>query len=145
MTAQTEPLPSMAALKHQARRLRLVTGRDRMTHSSALEAIAHGRGYRDWNTLSATVRTRMQGCPVEPGQRVEGRYLGRPFAGTVLRTAPGPERRLWRVTIAFDAPVEVAEIEGLSTWRKRVTGAIGPDGRTIDVISDGTPHLRVDV
>ena len=54
MTRPT-PLPDLAALKAQAKRLRttLASEGNFISHSEALEFIARQYGYRDWNTLHA--------------------------------------------------------------------------------------------
>ncbi|MEQ9245100.1 MAG: glyoxalase superfamily protein, partial [Nitratireductor sp.] len=78
-------LPTMAETKALAKRLRQhLKDRGRtVTHARALETIAHQHGYRDWNTLCATIG---QNGPDAwaPGQRVQGTYLSRPFEGTLI-------------------------------------------------------------
>lgn len=47
-------LPSRAQIKARARRL-CASSDGSLSHSQALEQIAHDNGFRDWNTLSAAL------------------------------------------------------------------------------------------
>lgn len=110
-----------------------------MSHAQALEAVAHRHGARDWNTLRAQA-----GRPVRlaPGMRVTGNYLGQPFKGVVKGAQIwGPAGDRLRVTLHFDAPVDVVQFESFSSFRQRVTATVGPDGCSVHHTSDGTPHL----
>lgn len=77
MTHELRSLPSLDALKDQARRLRsrLASEGDEVTHSKSLELVAAQYGYRDWNTLHAAVGNRPAFNPWMLGARVKGRYL----------------------------------------------------------------------
>lgn len=140
-------LPSVAALKGQARTLRLrekARGRA-LSRSAALEEIARRRGYRDWNTISGVIAQRMQGCPVTAGARIQGHYLGHPVSGTLAQVSPGPQARTWRLDLVLDQPVDVARSEAFAALRQRIKANIGPDGCTAEVTSDGVPHLQIDL
>ena len=54
------PLPSIEALKGQAKRLRARLELDGITigHGKSLELFARQYGYKDWNTLHAAVGNR---------------------------------------------------------------------------------------
>ncbi|MEM7188583.1 MAG: glyoxalase superfamily protein [Pseudomonadota bacterium] len=134
---------AISALKEQARRLRVRAGRGALGHSAALERVAQLRGHRDWNTLRATVARRMRGCPVAPGQRVEGRYLGHPMSGNVVRAEPGRDSGTWSITLVFDQPVTVADLDGMTAARTRVSAVIDQNGQTAEALSTGTPHLAL--
>ncbi|WP_299657289.1 glyoxalase superfamily protein [uncultured Tateyamaria sp.] len=137
------PLPSRAALKVQAKRLRatLNAAGTACTHAQALEAVAHQWGARDWNTLSA----RAQDDPHQgyrPGQRVSGRYLGHRFAGMVksARLMPGGHHAL---TLRFDDAIDVVTSSHFSAWRKQVNCVVDRTGRTLRVTSNGQPHVVI--
>lgn len=141
------PLPSLEHLKQQAKRLRAQIAADgnAIGHSRSLELLAHQYGYRDWNTLHAAVGNRPPGAPLTLGGRVEGRYLGKPFSGTVLaiRTLGHSDRH--RVTIHFDEPVDVIEFDSWSAFRQRVTSNLCESGRTIERTSNGMPVMELDL
>lgn len=146
MTGSTER-PSLAALKTQAKRLRSHLQHDgtSISHSQALEVLAHQHGYRDWNTLYAAAGNH-PALPVVVGQPVTGRYLGHPFDGEVtgLRVISDTTDR-YRLTVVFDEPVDVVTFDSFSAFRKRVSCTINGDGVTAERTSDGTPHLALDL
>ncbi len=130
-------------LKTQARRLRrdmAETGRA-ISHSQALEMIAHQQGARDWNTLSATVRRNDNKRPFAVGDRVEGQYLGQPFTGYVHGLSVGPQCKYQRITLHFDEPVDVVTFDSFSSFRQRVSAVIDDEGRSLYRISSGAPQL----
>ena len=137
------PLPSRAALKAQAKRLRdaLADAGTAITHAQALESIAHQWGARDWNTLSARAQDNPQHA-YRPGQRVTGRYLGHRFAATVksARLMPGGRHAL---TLRFDDAVDVVKSVHFSAWRKQVNCVVDRTGRTQRTTSDGKPHVVI--
>ncbi len=143
----TSRLPSLEDLKDQAKRLRarLEDDGQPVGHSRSLELVAHQYGYKDWNTLHAAVGNRPPPCPVVLGERVSGQYLGQPFAGEVIgvRTLTAPGR--FRVTLAFDDPVDVVTFESFSAFRSRVNCTIDGRGVTPEKTSNGHPHLRLDL
>lgn len=135
--------PSIQTLKSEAKALRDERARDGapLTHSAALEEIARQHGYRDWNTASATLPERVA-IPVQVGQRVQGTYLSRPFAGLVVGMKLLADMQHYEVTVNFDQPVNVSKF----SWpieRRRVTATIGLDGISLARTSDGEPHMRV--
>lgn len=62
----SKPLPALEGLKEQAKRLRaaLEEQGQTITHSKALELIAAQHGFRDWNTLHASVGNRPPSIPI---------------------------------------------------------------------------------
>ncbi|MEM6490681.1 MAG: glyoxalase superfamily protein [Pseudomonadota bacterium] len=110
-----------------------------INHATALERIARRWGHRNWNTLRATAPTDVSAAPTRHGARVAGRYLGHPFSGRVVRIVAADQG--WRVTIAFDAPVDVSASPRFVAARRRVTALIDTDGVTAAKTSDGVPHL----
>ena len=144
MTGSSQ-LPSLEDLKAQARRLRATLAADGtpVGHGRALELLAHQHGYKDWNTLHAAIGNRPPPAPVAVGARVAGRYLSQPFAGEVIgvQALATPDR--FRVTLRFDAPVDVVTFDSFSAYRRRVTCTIDRAGRTAEKTSDGRPHMEL--
>jgi len=141
------PLPSIEALKAQAKRLRGRLAADGKTigDSESLELLACQYGYRDWNTLHAAARKGPPRSPVKLGSKVCGRYLGQPFQGDVIGIkALAPPGR-YRVTLHFDEAVDVVTFDSFSAFRQRVTCTIDQSGRTAEKTSDGWPHLQLDL
>ena len=141
------PLPSLENLKQQAKRLRAQMGVDSqpITHSQALELLAHQYGFKDWNTLHAASGNQPPGPPVSIGSRVSGRYLGQSFMGNVLSVAELKHSDSYRVTIDFDEPVDVVRFEGWSSFRRRVTSQIGRKGKSPQRTSNGAPVMELDL
>ncbi|MBL0371637.1 hypothetical protein JJB09_06325 [Rhizobium sp. KVB221] len=140
----TSRLPSLDDLKDQAKRLRDALARQGTTvnHSKALELVASQYGFRDWNTLHASLGNSPPKRTLTLGDRVNGRYLGQDFKGQVvavqtLTSAHG----MTRVTFDFDEPVDVVTFDSFSAYRKRVTCTLDADGRTVEKTSNGEPHM----
>lgn len=133
---------SVDALKSQAKRLRkaLAASGQNLSHSAALELVSAQHGFRDWNTASAAA-ARPNQLAFAVGDRVSGTYLNQPFTGEVmaLSKAAGGER--YRVTVQFDAPVDVVTFDSFSAFRSRVSCLLRADGRAVNRLSDGTPHM----
>lgn len=138
-------LPLLDELKTQAKRLRttLQTEGTTISHSKALELLSLQYGYKDWNTLHATIGNRARPARLNLGDRVQGHYLGQPFHGEVLGVQTGATPERLRVTFLFDEPVDVVKFDSFSAFRKRVTCTIGTTGRTVETTSDGRPHLSL--
>ncbi|WP_425044428.1 glyoxalase superfamily protein [Primorskyibacter sp. S87] len=134
--------PPVEELKAQANRLRQELRRDgtELSHSAALELVAHQHGARNWNTLRSQAGNRMR---LNVGDRVAGRYLGQSFAGTVRALSVIGDSDHRRVTVQFDEPVDVVRFESFSAMRQRVSGEIGWDGRSTRCTSDGAPQLVI--
>lgn len=136
--------PSIQTLKAEARALReerTLAGAT-VGHSQALEEVARRHGYRDWNTASAALPDRIA-LPVQVGQRVQGAYLGRPFAGLVLGMQLLPDMRHYEVTVKFDRPVNVSRFDSMVIERQRVRATVNLDGISPARTSDGEPHMRI--
>jgi len=144
--SDTDTLPSIEDLKYSAGELRrdLAAQGIVISHSQSLERIAHDMGFKDWNSLSAAARKPRDRCPVTKGDRVTGRYLGQPFTATVLDVHAAEMHARFRVTLHFDAPVDVVSFESFSSFRQRVTCTLTPAGRTPQKTSNGVPQLVLD-
>lgn len=111
-----------------------------VTHSQALEMVARFHGFRDWNTASGVLPV-TRGPRYGIGQRVTGRYLKQPFTGTVIAVAALGAGDFTRITVRFDAPVDVVAFESFSAMRHRVEATVDRDGISPAKTSDGVPHM----
>ncbi|WP_411033507.1 glyoxalase superfamily protein [Shinella sp. BYT-45] len=147
MRPSSTPLPSLDALKDQARRLRNRFADDGqpVSHSRALELIAAQYGFRDWNTLHAAAGNRPPFNPWMLGSRVRGHYLGQPFDAEVIGVQALPNQPgRYRMTLHFDEPVDVVTFESFSAFRQRVSCTVDETGRTREKTSNGRPHLELE-
>lgn len=137
----TGPLPPLEAIKAQARALRASLADDgrEISHSQALELIAHSHGYRDWNSLHAAIGNAPR-PPVVVGQIVEGKYLKQPFTAEVTGVKTLSDGR-YELVLEFAEPVDVVTFDSFSNFRSRVTKVVGPGGTSPERTSDGVPHL----
>lgn len=138
-------LPTLHDAKSQAKRLRsqLAETGTQISHSRGLELLAAQYGYADWNTLHAAIGQAAPN-PYELGATVTGRYLGQPFRATihsVTQAKPG-----WvKLVLDLETPVDVVTFDSFSNFRRRIRGMVGPEGRSHEKTSDGTPHLELDI
>ncbi|RCS22467.1 hypothetical protein DUT91_18915 [Phyllobacterium salinisoli] len=126
--------------KQQAKRLRQALSDEgiAISHARALELVARQVGARDWNTLAATSAAKpaveekadMKAAPFSVGSDVEGTFNGNPVNGRVIGVEETIKRDLWRVTVAFDPPVDVVTSPLFSALRTRLTTIVGADGRS---------------
>ena len=139
------PLPSLDAIKQQAKRLRagLDEDGDFLTHSESLELIAKQYGFRDWNTLHAAIGNRPPAPRFQLGGRVKGRYLGQPFTGEIVAIRSVPPDH-FRIALQFDEPVDVVTFDSFSAYRSRVSALINRDGVTAEKTSNGLPQMIVE-
>ncbi|MEP1587221.1 MAG: glyoxalase superfamily protein [Tateyamaria sp.] len=138
------PLPSRAALKAQAKRLRMSLSEagTSCTHAQALEAVAKQWGARDWNTLHARAGKDPRPAYM-PGQRITGRYLGHRFAG-YIKSASRIGDAQHRLTLRFDHPIDVVTSAHFSNLRSQVNCVVDGMGRSPRKTSDGQPHVVID-
>ena len=144
MTHTYSPVP-VSELKDQAKRLRVKLREDgtELTHSEALETVAHQHGARDWNTLIAR-SNRNAPKPLQVGDRVQGRYLNQPFAAVVKGVNQLSEDR-HRISLHFDNPVDVVTFDSFSSFRQRVSAVVGTNGCSVEKTSDGLPQMVVNI
>ena len=50
----------------------------------------------------------------------------------------------YRLTMKFDAPVDVVTFDSFSAFRQRVTATVDENGRTIEKTSNGVPQLELE-
>lgn len=135
--------PAEAALKAQARRLRLAMAErgTSLTHAQTLEAVARQHGHRDWNTARAAAR-REHPPRWQIGQKVRGRYLHQPFTGRIKAASDGGSG-FWRLTLVFDEPVDVVTSRRFTNLRRQVGCTVNAQGVTVEKTSDGSPQLAL--
>lgn len=135
---------SLDELKAEAKRLRakLAESGKPLGHSEALETVARMHGYRDWNTIYAAIGNRPPGPPVTVGQIVSGLYLDKPFRGEVISVAAQGDGR-FRVSLQFEAPVNVSAFESFEVLRRRVNANITREGVSLEKISTGAPQMKI--
>lgn len=144
MTGDTAPAPSIALMKTQAKALRdAATPSARPTHSQALEQVARRHGFANWNVACAKARAGVDAARLRIGERVRGRYLGHAFDADVRGLVALAADR-YRVTLAFDEPIDVVRFEGFSNRRRRVSAVIDRHGASRARLSCGVPHLTID-
>ena len=145
MTRQTNFVPTHAEVKRRAAKLRerrRITGRQ-ISHSQAIERIAHALGYRDWNTLSAIISTVRAKVGIPESDSISGEYLGKPFRAT-LRKIGQTDNGNARLVLRFDEPVGVAAFDGFSAERKQIDCVVDATGHSAERTSDGRPHVALD-
>lgn len=127
--------------KASAKRLRTALAEDgiAISHAKALELVARQNGVRDWNTLAAqpvednkpvSSVPAVSGAPFGVGEMVAGTFNGRDAQGRVIGLEETIKPDLWRVTIAFNPPVNAATSKLFSAERRRVQMVVGTDGRS---------------
>ena len=137
-----QPLPTLAQIKAQAKRLRqLMTAEGaEVSHSQALELLAGHHGYRDWNTLSAQLKKAQP--PVQSGESVSGRYSGQPFSAKVRSVAP-VQSGWWKLRLQLDVPIDVVHSQRFSGWRHQLSATVDEQGVTAERLSTGEPLLQL--
>lgn len=140
-----EPLPTLASIKAQAKRLKakLEESGEPISHSYSLELLAIHHGYRDWNTLNAIIK-RKAPPPVAVGDKVDGHYLSHAISATIVSAQPVQCGR-YRIQLKLDEAVDVAASRRFSAWRKQIFAVIDGKGVTAESTSDGEPHLRLEL
>lgn len=113
-----------------------------ISHAQALELIARQNGAKDWNTLHARLALGNAPPALALGDRVRGRYLGRPFLGQIIGLSGPASHR--HIEICFDQPVDVVSFESFSNLRKQIRATIDENGRSHRHTSDGAPQLVVE-
>ena len=141
-----QTLPALEDLKAQAKRLRqsLTAEGNFISHSEALELLAHQHGYRDWNTLHAAAGNR-PASPLALGAHISGLYLGQAFRGEIIALAQLNHGSHYRLTVEFDEPVDVVTFDSFSAFRKRVNCTVGADGKSPALTGDGAPQMVIAV
>ena len=143
---------SLKKTKGRAKRLRsyLASQDFEITYAQSLEAVAQEDGFRDWNTLSASLlaasdparsdseeKNAASALGFHVGDRVCGTYRGGDFTGTILGLEKTDGAPVWRIKIQFDEPVHLNPDGLLDLTRLRVRLMINADGTSVNL--KGTP------
>lgn len=138
-------IPPVGELKQQAKRLRarLAEDGDFISHSDALELIAHQYGRKDWNTLYAAAGNRLSSRSFAPGVRIKGRYLSQPYVGEIVGVQKRSNGRT-QITVLFDEPVDVVTFDSFSAFRHRIVCTVDEYGESAEKTSNGAPHMIVE-
>ncbi|MGI9400993.1 MAG: glyoxalase superfamily protein [Rhizobiaceae bacterium] len=141
------PLPSLQAIKLQAKRLRSALAEKGLpiSHGRSLEIQANKHGYKNWNAIRAAIGNEEPTSPVAQGQIVNGKYLGQNFKAEVLAIQAYSDTGNFRATFRFDDPVDVVSFDSFSSYRKQVSCFIDRSGKTHEKTSDGNPHLSLNI
>ncbi len=131
-------------LKAHAKALRhaLEASGKTISHSQSLELLAKQHGFRDWNTLIASIGD-AEPPAFQLKQRITGKYLGQPFMGEIVGIRASTLNNRYALTIKFDEAVDVVEADGFSNFRSRVHVTVDRNGKTVEKTSDGAPHLII--
>jgi hypothetical protein len=126
--------------KNQAKRLRDALAQEGLavSHGKALDIVARQNGARDWNTLAARAvadavapqTAEAAPTPFRVGQAVAGTFNGNPAKGRVIGLEETIKPDLWRVTVAFNPPVDASTSDLFKAERRRVTMVVGADGKS---------------
>jgi hypothetical protein len=120
--------------KAAAKRLRAALAEDgiAITHAKALELVAKQNGVRDWNTLVAQPAAAEPNgtTPFVVGDKGAGTFNGRDARGRIIGLEETIKPDLWRVTVAFNPPVNAATSQLFTAERRRVQMVVGADGRS---------------
>lgn len=138
---------SLNELKQQARRLRseIATQSAPISHSKSLEMIAHQRGFKDWNTLHASVSNRPAIEKLGLGDTVSGSYLGQAFQGEVAGIRTIKLGQLYHVSIQLERAIDVVTFDSFSNFRRRLNCTVDHGGVSPAKTSDGEPHMVLEL
>ncbi|MEP2989482.1 MAG: glyoxalase superfamily protein [Parasphingorhabdus sp.] len=147
MNSNQRHSPSLKALKQQARRLRAEIANDSnpISHSQSLEIIAHQRGFKDWNTLHASMSNRPALEALGLGEVVDGRYMGQPFRGELVGIRTLKKGQSYYVSIHADEAIDVVKFDSFSNFRRRLSCTVDQSGTSPAKTSDGQPHMILEL
>lgn len=142
-----QKLPPLATVKNQAKALRsaLATDGTAISHSKALELIAHQYGYSDWNTLYAAIGNRPPASPLMIGRAVSGRYLGQSFRAEIIGVQAFKTSSRFRLTLDLDVPIDVVTFDSFSSFRKRINCTVDQNGISAERTSNGEPQMVLEL
>jgi len=107
---------------------------------AALDSVAHTHGYDSWAAFEAVAG--ISYLTMSVGTRVEGRYLGYSFTGSI-KGASSQGLRHTRLNIAFDEPLDVSATKAFSVLRQRVSATVDRFGDSEAKTSDGVPQMQL--
>jgi hypothetical protein len=147
MIITKQELPPLNVVKEQAKALRsaLSTAGTIVSHSKSLELIAHQFGFKDWNTLHATIGNRPAKNPITIGRTVSGRYLGQPFSAEIIGVRAFQASNRFRLTLNLDVPIDVVTFDSFSSFRKRIHCTVDQNGVSTERTSNGKPQMVLEL
>ena len=147
MTISKHKLPSLKAIKEQAKRLRsnLAEVDTIVSHSKSLELIAYQLGFKDWNTLHSAISKQPILNLITVGEFLNGRYLGQPFEAEVLGVKSMAGASRFRLTLNLVEPIDVVNFESFSSMRKQISCTIDRHGISAERTSNGEPQMILEL
>ncbi len=147
MRTNQQHTPSLKELKQQARRLRAEIAKTStpISHSQSLEMIAHQKGYKDWNTLHASMSNRSALEALGLGEVVEGKYMGQAFRGELVGIRTLKKGQSYYISIQADEPIDVVTFDSFSNFRRRLSCTVDQSGTSPAKTSDGQPHMVLEL
>lgn len=147
MRTNPQQTPSLKELKQQARRLRAEIAKKStpISHSQSLEMIAHQKGFKDWNTLHASISNRPALEALGLGEVVDGRYMGQSFRGELVGIRTLKKGQSYYISIQADEPVDVVKFDSFSNFRRRLSCTVDQSGVSPAKTSDGQPHMVLEL
>ena len=148
MNNSKQPYPdTLKDLKQQARRLRSGLADDLTTisHSKSLEMMAHQRGYKDWNTLHASISNRPALETLELNETVQGVYLGQAFKGELVSIKILKSGYAYHVSIQLEKAIDVVTFDSFSNFRRRLSCTVDANGISPAKTSNGKPHMALEL
>ena len=132
--------------KSRARELRqeLAHRGQTISHSQALERIAHELGYANWNIAAARLTNMPEYMP-QLGDIVQGTYLGQSFMGEVLGVKAINGGTHFEVEIHCAEAIDVVTFDSFSSFRNRLRTTLDTYGRSVSFTSDKQPHMVINV
>lgn len=145
MKNTSQILPSIAALKTQAKRMRteLASRGVGFSHGQVLELLAHQYGFKDWNGLYARAQKNSLLSDLRLGQIVEGQYLGQDIVGEVIAIQKSHTSNCYHLTLELESPIDVVRFDSFSNFRKRIQCRVDEGGMSAEKTSDGQPHMML--
>ena len=130
------------ALKAGAKRLRtyLSTKSVEINHATSLEAIAHERGLKDWNTLSAMAGDNWP----EIGAIVTGTFIDQAFKGQVTAVELIKGDHVRRYKIVFEDSVDVVTFESFEGHRKYQALFLNKNGQSANRLGKPDGKMMLD-
>lgn len=147
MNSNQQHSPSLKELKIQARRLRaeMANHSEPISHSQSLEMIARQRGFRDWNTIHASLSNRPALEALSLGEVVTGQYMGQAFRGELVAIRTLKRGHSYYVSIQADKAIDVVTFDSFSNFRRRLSCTLDQSGISPAKTSNDQPHMILDL
>ena len=117
----------------------------KIPHSLLLECFSVINGYKDWNTLHASMSNRPALEALGLGEVVDGQYMGQPFRGELVGIRTLQKGRSYYVSIQADEAIDVVKFDSFSNFRRRLSCTVDQSGISPAKTSDGQPHMILEL